>query len=197
MELDVTKEIILEGERSRLEPLTVDHVPHFVPISEAYPDLLKYSPSPFGSGPAVQAYVDDALASKAKGIRYPFAIFDKEAGKYVGSTSFGAISNEHQRVEIGWTWISKEFQRTGLNRHNKFLMLRYAFETLGFLRVELKTDGRNQQSKTAMEKIGATFEGTLRSHTVMPDGFRRDTTYYSILASEWPEIRRSVFSAMV
>ena len=126
-------------------------------------------------------------------IRYPFLIFDKQQQQYAGSTSFGNISNPNARIEIGWTWIGTNFQRTGLNRANKFLMLQYAFETLGFERVELKTDGRNLQSRTAMEKIGATPEGILRSHTVMSDGYRRDTHYYSILKSEWHKIKRDIF----
>ena len=91
------------------------------------------------------------------------------------------------------TWFGKSFQRTGLNRNVKFLMLRYAFEALRFERVELKTDERNQQSRLAIEKIGGRFEGILRSHVLMPDGFRRNTVYYSILKSEWPAIKKDIF----
>ena len=193
---DLSAQLVLEDTRTRLEPLTWDHLDHLMPISEATPTLLAYSPSPFGSPDKLKAYFEEAFAAKEKGSRYPMAIFDKQAQRYAGSTSFGAIANAHQRLEIGWTWLGKDFQRTGLNRHNKFLMLRYAFEELGFARVELKTDARNQQSRDAMLAIGATYEGHLRSHTLMPDGFRRGTVYYSILADEWPDIKRRVFHAM-
>ena len=116
-------------------------------------------------------------------------IFDKVKNVYAGCTSFANISNKDKRAEIGWTWIGKDFQKTGLNRHCKFLLLRYMFEHLGFERVEFRTDERNIQSRTAMEKMGAKYEGALRSHTLMNDGFRRTTVYYSILKEEWNKLR--------
>ncbi|HAA10629.1 MAG TPA: N-acetyltransferase [Cytophagales bacterium] len=193
MNFDLTQHIILEDERARLEPLSVEHIPHYLEISRKHPDLLKYSPTLLGSDEAVHQYVAGALAEKARGVRYPFAIYDKQAQAYVGSSSYGSISNPHDRIEIGWTWISREYQRTGLNQHNKFLMLQYAFETLKCERMQLKTDSRNEQSRTAILRIGAKFEGILRNDTVMYDGYRRSTAYYSILAEEWPEVKEQVF----
>ena len=193
MEFDFEPDIVLENERVRLEPLTEDHLPHLLPIALAQPDLLEYSPSRFGDEESLKSYMAAALIGRALEERYPFVIYDKPTQRYVGSTSFGNVSNANLRLEIGWTWIDQELQRTGLNRANKFLMLRYAFETLEFERVEFKSDSRNEQSRRAMEAIGATYEGTLRSHTLMSDGFRRSTVYYSILKEEWPEIKARVF----
>ncbi len=129
----------------------------------------------------------------SSGTRYTFIIVDKATGKVAGSTSYGNISEVDKRLEIGWTWLSKEFRGSGLNRHCKFLLLQYAFEELKYERVELKTDTLNLRSRKAMLKLGATEEGVLRSHTQMHDGRRRDTIYYSILKSEWDHIKKTVF----
>ncbi len=190
---DCTQPLILENEQTRLTPLQLADASKLHPIAIVEKDLLSLSPSCIHTEELLNTYIQTALQAKENHIRYPFLIFDKNQQQYAGSTSFGNISNPNARIEIGWTWIGKNFQRTGLNRANKFLMLQYAFEVLEFERVELKTDGRNVQSRTAMEKIGATFEGILRSHTVMSDGYRRDTFYYSILKSEWPTIKEDIF----
>jgi RimJ/RimL family protein N-acetyltransferase len=107
---------------------------------------------------------------------------------YAGSTSFGNYDPKNERIEIGWTWLFSNYQRTGLNWNMKYLMFQFAFEELNIKRVELKADGRNLQSRNAMQGIGAQYEGTLRSHTIMSDGYRRDTVYYSVLADEWPAV---------
>lgn len=193
MKLNCKDQIILENERTKLEPLEWRHKDLLLPIAVEHPDLLRYSPSEFGTEKALHNYFQTAFNQRNEESRYPFAIYDKAVDRYVGSTSYGNISNTNQRLEIGWTWLTKDRQRTGLNRHNKFLMLCYAFEHLQFERVELKTDGRNEQSKKAIEAIGAKYEGTLRSHTLMPDGYRRDTVYYSILKSEWEGIKTTIF----
>ena len=197
MNFDISQNIIIENDRSLLRPLIAEDIEHLLPIAIQDKDLMDFSPSAIHRPELIQAYVDTALAAKAKGIRYPFIIFDKSNNQYAGTTSFGNMSNPNSRLEIGWTWIGKTFQRTGLNRNNKFLMLSYAFEQIDCLRVELKTDTRNVQSRTAMKKIGATEEGILRSHTVMSDGYRRDTIYYSILKSEWKGIKTSIFKGYV
>ena len=193
MNFNIQQNIILENNHSLLRPLVAEDIEHLLPIAIKDKDLMDFSPSEIHRPELIQTYVDTALAAKANGIRYPFIIFDKHNNKYAGSTSFGNMSNKNSRLEIGWTWIGKDFQRTGLNRNNKLLMLSYAFEKLDCLRVELKTDTRNIQSRTAMKKIGATEEGILRSHTVMSDGYRRDTIYYSILVNEWEGIKESIF----
>lgn len=187
-----SEEILLENEFVRLEPLKMSHLDFLVPIAEQTPDLLKFSPSPFGDRAALQDYIQIALDEKSNLNRHPFVIFDKQKEKYAGSTSFADISAKNQRLEIGWTWIGKDFQGTGLNKNCKFLMLRYAFEILAFERVEFKADSRNLQSRRAIEKIGATYEGELRSHTLMNDGYRRHTVYYSILKDEWQAVKQNI-----
>ncbi len=194
MNFNCNDKIILEDDRTRLEPLDWRHLDSLLPIAEKHPDLLRYSPSLFGTEEALKAYFEAAIAQRNEQVRYPFVIYDKAVGEYAGSTSYGNISAANQRLEIGWTWLAIDRQRTGLNRHNKFLMLQYAFEVLACERVELKTDSRNEQSRRAIEAIGATYEGTLRSHFLMNDGYRRDSVYYSILKAEWEGIKTSVFA---
>jgi len=185
--------IILENSRVRLEPLNESHFKELLPIVENYPNLLQLSPSPFGTPEKLKENIEIAINGRIEKQRYPFVIFDKQKHRYVGSTSFGSISVKDKRIEIGWTWLDKEVQGSGINFFCKHLLLKYAFEVLEYERVELKTDSRNLQSRKAIEKIGAKFEGELRSHTVMPDGFRRNTVYYSILKDEWKAIEDSVF----
>jgi RimJ/RimL family protein N-acetyltransferase len=151
--------------------------------------LVQYSPKPIHSKELLTQYIETALADRATHDRYPFIIFDKQANAYAGSTSFLSVSNYNRRLEIGHTWLGISFQKTGLNRHCKFLLLSYAFDELGFERVEFKTDERNKASRAAIEKTGGKFEGFLRSHTLMYDGFRRNSVYYSILKNEWPELK--------
>ena len=121
--------------------------------------------------------------------RYAFTVYDKIKKQFAGSSSFANVSNFDKRLEIGWTWYGREFQKTGLNRNCKYLMLHYAFEILNFERVEFRIDERNLPSRTAVEKIGGKHEGTLRSNMLMPDGARRSTCYYSILKDDWPKIK--------
>ncbi|GLR18577.1 GNAT family N-acetyltransferase [Portibacter lacus] len=183
--MNTKEEVILENSRVRMSPLSITHLDDLLPIALNHPKLLKYSPSAFGTKESLSAYIQSAINQRNSGNRYPFVIFDKQRNAFVGSSSFGNISSENKRIEIGWTWLDPIVHGTGLNKYVKHLMLTYAFDTLDFQRVELKADARNIQSRRAMEKIGATYEGTLRSHTLMQDGHRRDTVYYSILKNEW------------
>lgn len=191
--MDFSRDIILETEAVRLEPLADTHYTAFEKIALAQPDLIQYSPFPFGTKETTQHYFSDAYEGRRNGVRYPFAIIHKSSEQFIGSTSIGFVSEKDLRLEIGWTWIDRTLHGSGLNRECKFLLLRYAFEALEFERVEFRTDARNLRSQRAMEKIGATYEGELRSHTVMPDGFRRNTRFYGILKEEWPQIRKSIF----
>lgn len=188
-----TDPIRLENERVLLEPLTVEHLDALKTIIRKDEDLIKYSTVKVQSADDMARYIDIALHSRGENIRYPFAIFDKRTGLYAGSTSYLSISEKDSKLEIGFTWIGRDFQRTGLNAAMKCLMLEYAFETAGCSRVELKADSRNKQSRRAMEKIGAKYEGELRSHMVLWDGERRSSVYYSILADEWPMIKKEIF----
>jgi RimJ/RimL family protein N-acetyltransferase len=138
---------------------------------------------------ALEEFISLALEERQRGSSYPFVVYDKEKMAAAGSTRYGNISWKDKRIEIGWTWLGVDFQRTGLNRACKHALLKYAFETLDMERVEFKTDVSNQQARRALLKIGAKEEGILRSHSVMQDGRRRDTIYYSMLKNEWPGVR--------
>ena len=194
MEFNFEEEIVLEDERVLLRPLHKEDFNDLLPIAIENKALTQFSPSQIYSRELLEMYIDNALLDRKNNTRYAFVIFDKQQQQFAGSTSFAAISNKDRRLEIGWTWIGKSFQRTGLNRHCKFLLLQYAFDTLKFERVELKTDERNIQSRTAIEGIGAKQEGILRSHTVMSDGFRRNTVYYGILRNEWDLFKKNFFT---
>ncbi|MFT6981636.1 MAG: RimJ/RimL family protein N-acetyltransferase [Crocinitomicaceae bacterium] len=187
------KGIILENEKVKLEPLQMSHFNELATISSEHPNLLQHSPSLFGTDENLKSYIADAIQQRELGNRFAFAIYDKSNKRFIGSSSYGAISHHDKKLEIGWTWIDKAVQGSGLNKQVKFLMLDYAFNTLEMERVEFKTDSRNIQSKKALVKIGATFEGELRRHMLMPDGFRRTSSYYSILKSEWIEIKKTIF----
>jgi RimJ/RimL family protein N-acetyltransferase len=142
------------------------------------------------------AWVAAAVSGFEQQSRVPWAIIDKATGVVIGSTSFGNIDLLHGRLEIGWTWLGRQFQGVGINREVKFLLLRFAFEALEIKRIEFKTDVLNQQSRRALKNIGATEEGVLRSHMIMPHNRRRDTIYYSILADEWPEVKANYFTGI-
>ena len=141
----------------------------------------------------LERWVEIALKEKEEGKRIPFAIIEKKSSHICGSTSFGSISAFDKRIEIGWSWLGKQFQGTGINFHAKFSMLSYVFDVLQWERVEIKTDNLNERAKQGLRKIGATEEGVLRSHMQMPGNRRRDSIYFSILKKEWSVIRKSVF----
>jgi N-acetyltransferase len=194
MEFSFSKEIILENSRVLLRPLSIEDSTNLLAVATAQNDLVQFSPYQIHTPELLKAYIQTSLKEREASFRYPFAVFDKTTQTYAGSTSYANVSNKDQRLEIGWTWIGKNFQMTGLNRACKALLLSYAFDVLQFERVEFKTDARNKASRAAIEKIGGQYEGALRSHTVMLDGFRRDTVYYSILKKEWPNVKQTVFS---
>ncbi len=139
-------------------------------------------------------WMGEAFEQRRTHFRFPFTVIDKSSGRVAGSTSFGSISFPDQRIEIGWTWYGNDFRGTGLNTHCKFLLLQYAFETMGCQRVEIKTDALNARSRAAIKKLGMAEEGILRSHTVMPGGRRRDTVYYGLLVAEWPAAKERLLA---
>ncbi len=191
--MNFSEEIKLENDVVRLTSILDKHKKNLLPIALEHPNLLEFSPPAFGTEESLVAYVDKALRLRKEEAKYSFVIFDKNSQSYVGSTSFMNISDYDKRLEIGSTWIAPRVHGTGLNKNMKYLMLSYAFEELEYKRVEFKTDSRNLRSRRAMEKLGAIYEGKIRSHTVMQDGFRRDTVYYAILSHEWPTIKATIF----
>ena len=189
MNFPFEKEIILENASALLRPLQISDIGHLLEVATEDKDLLQFSPTPIYSEVLLTSYIENAIQERTNKSRYYFSIFDKKKNTYAGSTSFLNISNGDSRIEIGATWIGKNFQRTGLNRNCKYLLLSFAFGELDALRVELKTDERNIASRNAIEKIGGKFEGILRSHTLLYDGYRRNTVYYSILKDEWENLK--------
>ena len=184
--------ILLENSFARLEPLQEMHYALLLPVAQQK-ELWEFTAAKVNGPEDFRRYFDQALKEKAAKTSYPFTIFDKKQNRYAGSTRFGNISFENKRMEIGWTWYHPELQRTGLNRQCKFMLLSYGFETLGLNRIELKTSHLNNKSQTAMEKIGAVKEGTLRNHMINEDGTVRSTVYYSFLKEEWPEVKERHF----
>ena len=180
--------VVLSGRLVRLEPLSREHVERLY-AAGSDPELWRWTVTQIASIDDVRAYVDAALDAQRAGTALPFATTDAATGEVIGSTRFGNIDVANRRAEIGWTWLRRDRQRTGCNTEAKYLMLRHAFDVLGCIRVELKTDGLNQQSRAAILRIGAVEEGTLRAHMITASGRLRDSVYYSILDREWPAVR--------
>ncbi len=183
----------LEDDRVKLSLLDLSNYEHLLSVANE-DDLIFYSPSDISTPEKLRDYVQLAVDGYYHKTTIPFIIYDKQKQAYAGSTRFGLISWKNKVLHIGWTWIGKEFQGSGLNTHMKFLMLRYVFEELDFEKVEFRIDERNIKSRKAVEKLGASLEGILRKDTVMKDGYRRSTCCYGILKEEWPTIRANTFS---
>ena len=180
--------VVLEGRTVRLEPLTTAHEPALLAAAQDE-RIWRYTIHDPRTPESMHAYVASALADQERGEALPFAVHHREAARIIGATRFHSISAANRGVEIGFTWYSPEFWRTRVNTESKYLMLRYAFDVLGCIRVELKTDGRNDRSRAAILRLGAREEGTLRAKVIMRDGHRRDAVYFSILDHEWPAVR--------
>ena len=183
------KPVTLTGRYVRLEPLAYSHVPDLF-AGGTDPGIWQYIPYPPVHAEAdMRAWVDDLLARQAKGGDLPFAVIHQASGRAIGATRYMDIQRANRALEIGGTWYAPEHQRTAANTEAKLLLLRHAFETLGCIRVQLKTDERNLRSQRAIERLGAVREGVLRKHMIVQGGRSRDTVYYSIIDEEWPAIR--------
>lgn len=177
--------VTLTGTRIRMEPLGERHLEDLARVAFDAPVWRWTIARPMDDA-GLRAWLDQALANADAGTEVPFATVHIGEGRAIGSSRFMTIAPEHRRVEIGWTWVGTAFQRTGANQEAKYLQLRHAFDSLGAERVEFKTHARNLASRAALLGIGATFEGVLRHHTIMPDGSNRDSAFYGVLAGEWP-----------
>jgi RimJ/RimL family protein N-acetyltransferase len=181
--------VTLEGRIVRLEPLEEGHVADLA-VAGAEPSIWQFMPYGLVTTPERMAtFVRETRALGAGGTTLPFAVVDRVTGRAVGCTRYLDIQPAHRGLEIGGTWYAVDRWRTGLNTECKRLLLAHAFETLGTIRVQLKTDLRNERSQRAIERIGGTREGVLRDNTILPDGYVRSTVYYSILAREWPAVK--------
>jgi N-acetyltransferase len=180
--------VTLAGRVVRLEPMALAHVDALARIG-LEPELWRWTPTAVTSFEDMRTYVSTALGEQQRGQALPFVVLDRTSGLVIGSTRYANISPPNRRLEIGWTWLEPLHQRTAANTEAKLLLLTHAFETLGTIRVEFKTDVLNQKSRQALLRIGAVEEGTFRKHIITDSGRVRDTVYFSILDTEWPGIR--------
>jgi RimJ/RimL family protein N-acetyltransferase len=179
---------VLQGSHVRLEPLTPSHLDDLALVG-LDPDLWRWIPSRVSTLEDLRDYIQLAVRERELGKSVPFAVVELASGRAIGSTRYAAIDTSNRRLEIGWSWIGAPWQATVVNPEMKYLMLRYAFDELGYTRVELKTDALNVRSRAAILKLGATEEGLFRRHMVCEDGRVRDTVYFSIIDTDWPAVK--------
>lgn len=184
----IVEPLMLEGRHVRLEPLSLEHHARLceVGLDET---IWRWYPAPVRTSEEMWTYIETALEEQTRGASLPFVTIERASGQLVGSTRYGNIDRTNRRLEIGWTWINPQWQRTRINTEAKYLMLRHAFENLGCLRVEFKTDSLNEGSRRALLRIGAKEEGTFRNHMITVSGRIRHSVYFSIIDSEWPEAK--------
>lgn len=175
----------------RLVPLTRNHVLEMRELS-GDSDIWTWYTEDLTHPDDLERWMMNRLNASSAGNQMTYAVLLKATGNVIGSTSYGHLDWQEKGVEIGWTWLGKEFIGSGINKHMKFLMLNHAFETMEIERLELRTDARNSRSRRAMEKIGAKYDGVLRNHRTTQDG-RRDTVIYSIIRPEWAGIKETIF----
>jgi RimJ/RimL family protein N-acetyltransferase len=180
--------LTLVGRRMRLEPLELAHVPGLA-AAGANPATWTWMHAPLTDEASMRAWAEDAVRNRDAGAEVPFATVDAATGRILGSTRFMSIAPAHRRLEIGWTWLTPAAHGSGANTEAKLLMLEHAFEQLRAMRVELKTDARNERSRAALAGIGATFEGIFRRHQLMGSGRVRDSAWYAVVDEAWPAVR--------
>jgi RimJ/RimL family protein N-acetyltransferase len=186
---NASDDLILEDERVLMRPLLLSDLAYLSVYVRQEPALWKYALTPITTEQEFEQYLATAVETRELKTAYPFIIFDKLQNKYVGSTRLYDIQLNYRSTQLGYTWYSESTWGTGLNEHCKLLLLQFAFETIGFERVEFRADNRNKRSIAAMQKIGCTVEGILRNHLPTSDGTRRDSIVLSMLKEEWPTIK--------
>jgi len=182
---DFASDIILENERVLLRPLQISDGSLLMHYVNEEPELWKYSLAAITNTKDLDKYIQTAIEARENKTAYAFIVFDKLLNEYVGCTRLYDIQLAFQTTQIGYTWYSKKCWGTKLNENCKYLLLEYAFDQMGFERVEFRADNNNKRSIAAMQKIGCTIEGVLRNHLPKPDGTRRDSIVLSILKEEW------------
>jgi N-acetyltransferase len=183
--------VTLTGRWVRLEPLTLAHTAGLTNACR-YEEIWRYLRVELKDGSDVEAWIAAAVEEQRKGNELPFAIIDRQSGRPMGSTRYFTIAQKDRGLEIGSTWLTPPAWRTPINSEAKYLLLRHAFESLGCIRVQFITDSRNERSRRAIERLGATLEGTIRHHMIMRNGYIRDSLVYSILDTEWPKIKQEL-----
>lgn len=186
MDFNFSHALVLENETVLLRPLLESDFENLLEISINEPETWEYSLVRANGRENLKKYIQIALKAKENKTEFPFIVFDKKSGKYAGSTRFYDMNLPFKTVQLGYTWYGKQFRGTGLNKHCKFLLLQFAFETLGMERVEFRADFNNKRSIAAMVSIGCTIEGVLRDHMpTFESEARRDSIILSILRNEW------------
>lgn len=188
--------LTLETSKALLRPIEPNDYETFLHLAKQDEEMWKYFSLNLADEAQLRKWMEMASADKKAETRRPFTIIDKMSGQIAGSSSMGNISYHDLRLEIGWSWLGKEFRSTGLNKHAKFSMMRYAFDELGFERVEFKTDVENERARQGLRKVGGIEEGILRSHMTMWNNRRRTSIYYSVVRNEWPGLKETIFREM-
>lgn len=187
--LNLLKPVTLIGQLVRLEPLSESHLDDLCQVG-LDPEIWQYMLyGRMNTKQDLHRWITDILQRQAKGKDLPFTVFHIPENRAIGCTRYMNVEATHRSLEIGGTWYGRAFQASGVNAETKYLLLKYAFEFLGCIRVQLKTDARNLQSQRAIERLGAIKEGVLRKHMILPDGTVRDSVYYSIIDDEWRNIK--------
>jgi RimJ/RimL family protein N-acetyltransferase len=185
MNIDFNTDYLLENDKVLLRPLLPEDITHLVQFAIQEPEIWKYSLMKIEGKESLENYIQQAVEHRRQGKEYPFVVYDKIKKQYAGSTRFYDIQIQNQSVQLGYTWYGKQFQGTYLNKNCKYLLLQWAFEQMGCLRVELRADARNERSYQAMLSIGCVKEGIIRGHMNTGDGTRRSSLLMSILKEEW------------
>jgi RimJ/RimL family protein N-acetyltransferase len=184
------KPVVLQGKHVRLEPMTEAHIPGLaeIGVGQAFWDYMLYGD--MSTEADMANWVHDILSRAARGTDLPFVAIHLASGQVSGATRYLNIMPNDRGLEVGGTWYGLDFQRTAVNTECKYLLLTHAFETMGCIRVQIKTDSLNVRSQKAIERIGAVKEGVLRNHMILPNGRIRHSVFYSILDTEWPDVKK-------
>ena len=190
----IPQDLVLETSRVILRPIEQNDYDTFLQLAGNDPGMWYYFSLNLADEKQLATWMDIAFKDKKSETRRPFTIIEKAGGNIAGSMSMGNISYHDLRLEIGWSWLGKDFRSTGINKHAKFAMMRYAFEELNFQRVEFKTDVENMRARQGLRNVGGIEEGILRSHMTMWNNRRRTSIYYSVLKNEWPGLKETIFN---
>jgi RimJ/RimL family protein N-acetyltransferase len=188
----IPENLSLQTNKILLRPIDENDFDSFLKLAQDE-DAWKYFTLNLADEDHLRKWMNTAFSDRIAGTRRPFTVIDKSTNQIAGSTSIGNISYFDLRLEIGWSWLAKDFRGTEINLNCKYAMLKYAFEDLNFERVEFKTDALNERAKKGLRKIGGKEEGRMRSHMTMWNNRRRDSVFFSVLKNEWPQLKETVF----
>jgi len=193
MAKNISPGLRLETGKVLLRPIAEDDFDTFLNLAQQDKKMWEYFSFNLADAAHLKAWMQTAFSDRHAGSRRPFTIIDKSSNQIAGSSSMGNISYHDLRLEIGWSWLGKDFRSTGVNFNAKYVMMRYAFDELNFERVEFKTDVLNERAKQGLRKVGGKEEGVLRSHMTMWNNRRRDSIYFSVLKNEWSHLKETIF----